>query len=163
MTDNEKKGLETPERAINALINLLDDILEDLTIVHLYAHQGKVDQRLLAQEASKVVCVNEDSPDDKIEEEGMIWLNMDPTDFFDRERVPDVGMVFVSPPAKSDLNRDILNQLPNARNLEQNCLVLIQEPSWNKTLMDNFSEYELIEDMEYDGQRIAVTQMISEF
>lgn len=153
----------TPKKAINALINLLDDVIEDLTIVHLYAYDGTVDERLLDKGAEKVVCVTEQSSPERVEREGLVWLEMDPLDFFDRERVPDVGMVYTSPPDESDLNRDVLKQLPEATNLETNCLVLVQEPSWNKTLLDNFSEYELIEDLEYENTRIAVTQMRSPY
>lgn len=157
--DEEPSPVVTPERGINALVNLLDDVLENLTIVHLYAYDGELGERLLNKGAEKVVCVSEESSEDRVETDGIVWLEMDPLDFFDRERVPGVGMIITSPPEGTDLNRDVLNQLPKAGNLEPNSLVLILEATWNKTLLDNFKEYELIEDMEYDGVRIAVTQM----
>lgn len=159
--NDDPKRQQTPDRALNALENLLGDVLEDLRVVHLFAGDGSVARRLLNAGARQAVCVEPDPPGSKLDAEGMVWIEMDPLEFFEEERVPDVGLVYVSAPEGTDLNREVLEQLPRARNLVENCLVLVQEPTWNKLLLDNFPTYELIEDLEYTGTRIAVTQMVS--
>lgn len=162
ITSNNSESREpTPERALNALTNLLKDILDDLTLVELYSKGGTVSKRFLNQGASKAVCVTEDPPEDKVETEGLIWLPMDPVDFMEEERVQDVGLIYSSPPEGADENRKILERLLKAQILEDNCLVILEEPAWNYTKLDDYKFLEEIEVSDYDRTKITVCQMVS--
>lgn len=149
-----------PDRALNALENLLKDVLSGLTVVELYAKSGKVSRRFLNTGARRAVCVREDPPNDKIEDEGLVWLPMDPVDFMEDERVQSVGLIYSSPPDGANQNRLILDRLPEATILEENCLVILEEPAWNYIKLDDYKFLEEIEVTDYDRTKITVCQMV---
>lgn len=162
MSDSDDEPREpTPEQALNALTNLLKDVLDGLTMVELYPKSGIVSQRFLDAGAEQAVCVTDDKPEDPVDEDGMIWLPMDPVDFMEEERVQDVGMIYSSPPDGADQNRDIIERLPKAQILQDNCLVILEEPVWNYTIVEDYNYLDEIEANEYDRTRVAVTQMVS--
>lgn len=136
-------------------------MLEGLTIVELFAGRGKVSERLMNVGAEQAVCVDDDPPEDKIEMDGIVWIPLDVFDFLSEERVQEVGLVYSAPPYGSDLNRDVLGDLKAAPFLEKNCIVIIEEATWDHTNMKNFETFEVIEDREFGETRIVITQMVS--
>lgn len=151
----------TPERALNSLTNLLKDVLDGLTMVELFSKSGLVSQRFLNAGADKAVCVAEEPPEDKRDDEGIVWLPMDPVEFMEEERVQGVGMVYSSPAEGADDNRKIIERLQSATILEDNCLVILEEPAWNYTKLDDYQFLEEIEVSDYDRTKITVCQMVS--
>ncbi|MFB6355548.1 MAG: RsmD family RNA methyltransferase [bacterium] len=160
--ESNSSDVETPENALNALCTLLEDILPELTVVELFANPGRVSQRFLQSGASQAVCVNDSPPEDKIEDDGIIWLPMDPIDFLGEERVRDVGLVYSNPPYGTRLNESVLDKLPECNILVDNCIVIIEEATWKQTRIQDYAEYEVIEESTYDQTRIVVTQMREE-
>lgn len=156
------KEQDTPPDALNALADLLGDVLEGLTMVELYARRGTVSNRFLTEGVERAVCVGKESSEDRIEADGLVWIPMDPVDFLDEERVQDVGLVYSSPPYDSELNKDILNALPDSPIIAQNCLVLLEEATWNHTRIEDFGRYQPIESYRFDEVKITVTQMLDE-
>ncbi|MFB6344253.1 MAG: hypothetical protein ABEK50_00565 [bacterium] len=130
-------------------------------MVELYSKGGTVSERFLNCGAERSVCVTEDPPDDHVEKDGMIWLPMDPVEFMEEERVQNVGLVYSSPPDGADQNRDIIERLRSAKILEDNCLVILEEPAWNYTKLDDYKFLEEIEVSDYDRTKITVCQMVS--
>lgn len=161
MSETDDQREPTPDQALNALTNLLKDVLDGLTLVELYPKSGIVSQRFLNAGAEQAVCVTEEPSDDHLDEDGMIWLPMDPVDFMEEERVQDVGMIYSSPPEGGDQNREIIERLPRAQILQENCLVILEEPVWNYTIVEDYNYLEEIESNEYDRTRITVNQMVS--
>lgn len=162
MTDNPSEDRETtPERALNALTNLLDDVIDGITMVELYSKGGKVSKRFLNVGAEKSVCVSENPPKDKIEEDSIIWLPMDPLQFMEEERIQDVGLIYSSPPEGGDQNVGIIERLRDAKILQDNCIVILEEPAWNYTKLDDYNYLEEIEVSDYDRTKITVAQMVS--
>ncbi len=161
MSKSDDEREPTPEQALNALTNLLRDVLDDLTLVELYPKSGIVSKRFLDAGAEQAVCVTEDQPDDHLDEDGMIWLPMDPVDFMGEERVQDVGMIYSSPPDGADQNREIIEQLPQAQILQENCIIILEEPVWNYTIVEDYNFLDEIEENEYDRTRVTVNQMVN--
>lgn len=161
IADNTEEREPTPERALNALTNLLKDVVEDLTMVELFSKGGTVSQRFLNIGTKRAVCVNEDPPEDAVEEDGIIWLPMDPVDFMEEERVRDVGLVYSSPADGAEKNREIIDRLRSATILQDNCLVVLEEPAWNYTKLDDYNFLEQIDVSDYDRTKITVCQMVS--
>lgn len=140
---------------------MLKEILDGLTMVELFSKGGLVSQRFLNAGAERAVCVAEDPPEDKTEADGIVWLPMDPVEFMEEERVRDVGMVYSSPPDGADQNREIIERLQSAKILENNCLIVLEEPAWNYTKLDDYAFLEEIDVSDYDRTKITVCQMIS--
>lgn len=91
----------------------------------------------------------------------MIWLPMDPVEFMEEERVQDVGLIYSSPPEGADDNREIIERLTRAKILQDNCLVILEEPAWNYTELEDYEFLEPIEVSDYDRTKITVCQMVS--
>ncbi len=151
----------TPDRALNSLTNLLNEVINNLTLGELYAKTGRVSQRFLDAGAAKAVCVTENSPSDKIDKEGMIWLPMNPVTFMEEERVQEVGLIYSSPPEGFEQNREIIDRLREAKFLQDNSLVILEEPAWNHTQIDDYEFLEKIKVFDYDRTKITVCQMVS--
>jgi hypothetical protein len=161
MADDDSGREPTSDRALNALTNLLKDVIDGLTLVELYPKSGRVSQRFLNTGAKKAVCVTDETPENQVEEDGMIWLPMDPIEFMEEERVQDVGLIYSSPPEGADQNREIIDRLLGAKFLQDNCLVILEEPAWNYTKLDDYKFLEEIEVSDYDRTKITVCQMVS--
>lgn len=152
---------DTPDRALNALMDRLEAVVDGLTAVELYAGRGRVSARLLQEGAARAVAVDPDPPEDRREPDGMVWIRMDPLDFFEEPRVEDVGLVYSRPPFGDGLNRQLLERLPAAGNLQTNCLVILEEPAWDPTRVENYPFLEPIDEIRVDESRVVLTQMIS--
>jgi len=159
LPDETKK---TPNDALNALSDLLGDVMEGLTMVELYAEGATVSDRFLTEGVERAVCVNAEPPEDRLERDGLVWLPMDPVDFLEEERVKDVGLVYSSPPYDSELNKEILNLLPDSPIIAENCLVILEEATWSHTRLEDYGRYQTIESYRFDEVKISVTQMIEE-
>lgn len=157
-SDDERRP--TPDNALNALSDLLRDVLEGLTVVELFAGRGRVSKRFLQEGAQRAVCVDAEPPADRGEAEGLIWLEMDVMDFLGEQRVRDVGLIYSAPPYGSEWNKNVLQTLPELTILQRNCLVLLEEATWDHTSMREFSRFEVVETFEFNDTRITVTQMV---
>lgn len=129
--------------------------------MELFSKGGTVSQRFLSSGADKAVCVAEEPPQDRIEDDGIIWLPMNPVEFMEEERVRSVGLVYSSPPDGADRNREIIDRLQSAKILEENCLVVLEEPAWNYTKLDDYQFLEPIDVSDYDRTKITVCQMVN--
>ncbi|MFP4687630.1 MAG: RsmD family RNA methyltransferase [bacterium] len=158
MSSNKKES-PTPQSAINALTNLLKDILSGLTVVELFAGRGTVSKQLLKAGAKTAVCVDIAPPDDHLKDDSMVWLQMDALQFLQEERVRNVGLIYSAPPPGEDYNRKLLKLLPDLDNIEDNCLVILEEPTWDHTPIQNYENYVLIENYEFGKTRVVVTQL----
>lgn len=152
---------ETPDRALNSLMDRLQGILDGLTAVELYAGRGRASARLLKEGAGQAVAVDPDPPEDRLERDGLVWIRMDPLEFFDEPRVQKVGLVYSRPPFGEGLNREVLERLPAAPNLQANCLVILEEPAWNPTRVEDYPFLEPIDEIRVDEARVVLTQMVS--
>lgn len=159
MSDERPK---TPPDALNALSDLLGDVLGGLTMVELYPRDAAISIRFLTEGVDRAVCVTEEPPEERPDEDGLVWLPMDPVEFLNEERVKDVGLVYSAPPYDSDLNKDILNALPTSPIITENCLVILEEATWSHTRIEDFGRYQTIETYEFDDVKITVTQMLDE-
>jgi 16S rRNA G966 N2-methylase RsmD len=153
---------ETPPDALNALADLLEDVLEGLTMVELFARRGTVSSRFLSEGVERAVCITEDPPEDRAEQEGLVWLPMDPVDCLSEQRVQNVGLVYSKPPYESEKNKEVLEKLPDSPMIAENCLVILEEATWSHTRIEDFGQYQKIEDYEFDDVKITVTQMLDE-
>lgn len=160
MVPSDKETIPTPDNALNALSELLRDILEGLTVVELFAGSGRVSQRFLQEGAAKAVCVDDEPPEDHVEMDGMVWITMDVMDFLEQDRVQDIGLVYSAPPYGSDYNRKVLERLPSLESLQKNCLVILEEPTWHQTPLKEFPGFEEVETFQFKETKITVTQMV---
>jgi 16S rRNA G966 N2-methylase RsmD len=158
----DKKLNPTSNRALNAIANLLGEVLDGLTIVELFAGSGRVGKRLLKEGAKTAVCVDSNPAEGHAEDDSMVWIKMDALQFLEEERVRNVGLVYSAPPPGEDYNRRVLELLPQLESIENNCLVILEEPTWDHTPLQNYPRYALIEDYEFGTTRIAVTQLIKQ-
>jgi len=159
MTDKQH-SFTTPPNALNALADLLGDIIDQLTVVELFSRGGSVSKRFLQEGAERAVCVAEDPPDEKIEMDGLIWLPMDPLEFLQEQRVQDVGLIYSTPPHDTEFNKEVLTLLPDSPIVAQNCVVILEEATWSHTRLDDYGRFSSIETYRFDDVHIAVTQMI---
>ncbi|MGM0381834.1 MAG: hypothetical protein ACQEP7_07575 [bacterium] len=104
--------------------------------------------------------MDEDFREDKINNESIVWLKMDPIQFLEEKRVRDVGLVYAAPPAGSGHSRTILKKLPGSSFTASNCLLLLEEPVWEKTQFQNYPQFNVIETYDFSKIRIAVTQLL---
>lgn len=160
MSKNELR--HTPDNALNALSSLLGDIVDDLTVVELFSQTGSPSKRFLREGASQAVCVAEEFPEEAIETEGLVRIPMDPLEFLDEQRVQDVGLVYSVPPYDSEDNKAILEKIPNSQVIASNCLVILQEATWNHTRIEDFGYYSPIETYRFDTIQISVSQLLDE-
>ncbi len=158
----DKKLNPTSDRALNAIASLLKEVLDGLTIVELFAGSGRVGKRLLKEGAKTAVCIDSSPPEEHAKGESMVWIKMDALQFLEEERVRNIGLVYSAPPPGEDYNRRVLELLPRLENIENNCLVILEEPTWDHTPLQNYPSYSLIENYEFGTTRIAVTQLIKE-
>ena len=156
----DKELIPTPPRALNALGNLLKDILDGLITVELFAGRGVISKRFLKAGAQTAVCIDNNPPEEHEAADGMVWLEMDALQFLDEERVQNVGLIYSAPPPGSDYNRQILEKLPELNMLADNCLVILEEPTWSQTPLQNYPRYSVVETYEFGTTRIVVTQMV---
>ncbi len=146
---------------MNALADLLKDVLDGLTMVELYSKGGAISQRLMKVGVEKSVCVAKEPPEERVEQDKIIWVPMDPVKFMDEERVQDVGLIYSSPPEGVDQNREVISRFRSAKMLAPNCLVVLEEPAWSYTKLDDYNFFEEIDVSDYDRTKITVAQMVS--
>lgn len=152
----------TPDDTLNALSNLLGDILTDLTVVELYSQLGHPSRRFLNEGASQAVCVAEEFPDGTVKTDGLVRITMNPTDFLEEKRVQNVGLVYSLPPYDSEQNKIVLDKITNSPVIASNCIVILQETTWNHTRIENFGYYAPIETYRFDTIQISVSQLLDE-
>lgn len=158
--DDDHEHRDTPDRLLNALMDRVKGVLDGLTVVELYAGRGRVSDRCLKEGADRAVCVDPEPPEDRLEREHMVWITMDPLDFFGEPRVEGVGLVYSRPPFGSRLNPEVVEQLPGAPGLETNCLVVLEDPAWNPTRMEDVPFLTLIDEIRVDDLRLVLSQMV---
>jgi len=153
---------ETSDDTLNALANLLGEILDDLTVVEMYSQTGEPSRRFLNEGASQAVCVAEEFPEEAVETEGLIRIPMEPTEFLEEQRVRDVGLVYSLPPYNSEQNKTILNKIPESPAIASNCIVILQEATWNHTRIEDFGYYTPIKTYRFDTIQVSVSQLLDE-
>jgi len=129
-------------------------------MVELYPGRGEVSDRFLKEGAATAVCVADEQPEDKVDNENIVWLEMNPLDFLEEKRVRGAGLVYAAPPAGSGHSRTILKKLPESPFITENCLLLLEEPVFEKTQFQNYPRYHVVETFQFSKVRIAVTQLL---
>jgi len=129
-------------------------------MVELYPGRGEVSDRFLKEGATTAVCVGKKLPADRIDNENIVWLEMDPLEFMEEKRVRGAGLVYAAPPVGSGHSRTILKKLPDSPFITSNCLLLVEEPVFEKTQFQNYPRYHVIETFNFSKIRIAVTQLL---
>lgn len=161
---SQKMGVRpTKAVVIKALCDILRPVVNDLTLLELYAGTGRVSEKLLAEGAEVAYAVDRSRP--RRETDGIIWFQQEVEEFIQKSGPPEpVDFVYMDPPYGSVDLHEILAEILESGWLTSRALVAVEtsvsHPGFPREIgAESQRSLAMMREREYGGTRLTIFQL----